>query len=116
MSAQLRWATVVGIILGLAFGYAIGVIGKPFVMPFEMWFRASPINVLICAVLGAIAAACRSPAVRGKAACRMHGAGGGARTGNRNAHKHGLYSAEAIRDRRTVAALIRNSREVSGMA
>jgi hypothetical protein len=33
---------------------------------------------------------CRSPAVKGHSVCRMHGAGGGAPKGNRNALKHGL--------------------------
>ena len=40
----------------------------------------------------------------------MHGAGGGAPKGNRNALKHGLYTAEAIRDRRMIAKLLRYSR------
>lgn len=45
---------------------------------------------------------CRSPAVQGKARCRMHGGakGSGAPKGNRNALKHGLYTREAIAERR----------------
>jgi hypothetical protein len=39
---------------------------------------------------------CRSPAVKGWAVCRMHGAGGGAPRGNQNALKHGRYAAEAL--------------------
>jgi hypothetical protein len=39
---------------------------------------------------------CRAPAVKGCAVYRMHGAGGGAPPGNKNALKHGLYSAEAV--------------------
>lgn len=40
--------------------------------------------------------------------CRMHGgASTGAPKGNRNAFKHGLFTAEAIAERRDVAALIR---------
>jgi uncharacterized protein YjcR len=40
-------------------------------------------------------AACQSPAVKGKARCRMHGGkGSGAPKGNRNAWKHGARSAE----------------------
>ena len=46
----------------------------------------------------------------------MHGAVGGAPTGNRNAHKHGLYTAEAIKDRQVIAALIRQGRELAEMA
>jgi glucans biosynthesis protein len=55
---------------------------------------------------------CRSPAVRGKRRCRMHGgaAGSGAPIGNKNALRHGHYTAEAIAERRAVAALIRLSR------
>jgi len=41
---------------------------------------------------------CRSPAIHGRARCRMHGGkGSGAPRGNRNAWKHGLKSAR-IRD------------------
>jgi hypothetical protein len=39
---------------------------------------------------------CRSPAVRGYSVCRLHGAGGGAPKGNRNALKHGASSAETL--------------------
>jgi uncharacterized protein YjcR len=58
---------------------------------------------------------CRSPAVRGHSVCRMHGAGGGAPRGNKNALKHGLYSAEAIETRRMVAELTRQARETVKM-
>jgi uncharacterized protein YjcR len=46
----------------------------------------------------------------------MHGGadGGGAPEGNRNALKHGRYTAEAISWRREVAALIRACREKLG--
>jgi hypothetical protein len=40
--------------------------------------------------------------------CRMHGGKSpGAPNGNRNAFKHGLYTAEAIARRREISALIR---------
>ena len=43
--------------------------------------------------------------------CRMHGGlSTGAPKGNRNAFKHGRYTAEAIASRREVAALIRAMR------
>ena len=42
----------------------------------------------------------------------MHGAGGGAPLGNKNAYKHGLYSAEAIAERRAVRALLREAGEL----
>jgi uncharacterized protein YjcR len=41
----------------------------------------------------------------------MHGAGGGAPKGNRNALKHGLYTAEAIETWRMVSALTKQVRE-----
>jgi uncharacterized protein YjcR len=46
----------------------------------------------------------------------MHGGadGGGAPRGNRNALKHGRYTAEAIDQRREVAALIRACRDRFG--
>jgi uncharacterized protein YjcR len=55
---------------------------------------------------------CRSPAVSGKKRCRMHGGapGSGAPRGNKNALKHGLYTREAIAERRQVRGLIRQSR------
>jgi hypothetical protein len=56
---------------------------------------------------------CRSPAVRGKRRCRMHGgaAGSGAPRGNRNALRHGAYTREAIAEYRQLRALIRQSWE-----
>jgi uncharacterized protein YjcR len=45
----------------------------------------------------------------------MHGAGGGAPKGNRNALKHGLYAAEAIETRRMVAALTKQARDLVEM-
>jgi uncharacterized protein YjcR len=55
---------------------------------------------------------CMSPAVHGKKRCRMHGgaAGSGAPRGNKNALKHGLYTREAIEERRQLRALMRQSR------
>lgn len=55
---------------------------------------------------------CQAPAVKGWAVCRMHGAGGGAPKGSRNALKHGHYTAEAIALRRHLSDLIRQSRAV----
>ena len=49
---------------------------------------------------------CRSPAMA-NGQCRMHGGTSpGAPVGNANAHKHGLYTAEAINERRELAALL----------
>ena len=54
---------------------------------------------------------CRSPAVRGRQRCRMHGGTNpGAPTGNRNARKHGGYSASAMaaaRYLKMIARLVR---------
>jgi len=57
---------------------------------------------------------CRSPAVHGKRRCRMHGgaAGSGAPRGNKNAQKHGLYTREAIAQRRQLGELMRQSRKL----
>ena len=54
---------------------------------------------------------CRAPAVRGAEVCRMHGAGGGAPKGNKNAVKHGAMVAESIALRREVQALARMARK-----
>jgi hypothetical protein len=55
---------------------------------------------------------CKSPAVRGKRRCRMHGGalGSGAPRGNNNALGHGLYTRKAIEERRQVQDLLRQSR------
>ena len=52
--------------------------------------------------------ACRSPAVRGNKRCRMHGGaqGSGAPRENQNARKHGLFTRDAIEERRRIEALI----------
>jgi uncharacterized protein YjcR len=53
---------------------------------------------------------CRSPAVRGYSVCRMHGAGGGAPKGNRNALKHGEFAGETLALKKEIAALARMAR------
>jgi hypothetical protein len=53
---------------------------------------------------------CRSPAMT-NGRCRMHGGTSrGAPIGNANARKHGIYTAEAIAERRELAALLRSMR------
>lgn len=55
---------------------------------------------------------CQSPAVTGCKVCRHHGAGGGAPKGERNGnYKTGLYTREAVAERRMLSALLRLSRE-----
>jgi hypothetical protein len=51
---------------------------------------------------------CRAPAVRGWTVCRMHGARGGAPTGERNGrYRHGARTQEAIVAVRETNALLR---------
>ena len=47
----------------------------------------------------------------GIAVCRMHGAAGGAPKGNKNALKHGGFTAEMIAVRKEIVALARAARE-----
>jgi hypothetical protein len=58
--------------------------------------------------------ACRSPAVDGKTHCRMHGGapGSGAPKANRNARKHGLFTRDAIAERRQIQALLGEARKL----
>jgi uncharacterized protein YjcR len=58
--------------------------------------------------------ACRSPAVRGKKRCRMHGGaqGSGAPKANQNARKHGLFTRDAIAERRQIQALLGEARKL----
>src|SRR5262249_11951648 len=50
--------------------------------------------------------------VRGWTVCRFHGAHGGAPKGKANgAYKHGLYTAEAKKERRLLADLLRPARK-----
>jgi len=52
---------------------------------------------------------CRAPAVKDKLRCRKHGgaAGSGAPKGNRNARKHGLYSAAELAERQRIMDFVR---------
>ena len=54
---------------------------------------------------------CRAPAIRGREVCRMHGAGGGAPMGNKNALKQGEFTAEGLALKRQISALARMARE-----
>jgi hypothetical protein len=54
---------------------------------------------------------CQAPAMRGHSVCRMHGAGGGAPKRNRNALKHGGFTAEGLALKGQISALARMARE-----
>ena len=57
---------------------------------------------------------CRAPAVRGKRRSRMHGGapGSGAPRRNQNARQHGLFTGDAIAERKQVQALLAESRKL----
>lgn len=57
---------------------------------------------------------CRSPIVRGRKRCRMHGGakGAGAPPGNQNALKHGLYTSQAMEERKMLSRLMRDSQKL----
>jgi hypothetical protein len=59
---------------------------------------------------------CHSPAVHGKKRCRMHGGaqGSGAPRANRNARKHGLFTRDAIAERRQIQRLLGEARKLLG--
>lgn len=57
---------------------------------------------------------CKSPAVRGWAVCRMHGARGGAKPGKAHPnYQHGERSRESLSLRALVNTLCRESRETA---
>ena len=57
---------------------------------------------------------CRSPTVRGRRRCRMHGGApeSGAPRGNQNARQHGLFAREAIAERRRIQAVLGEARKL----
>jgi hypothetical protein len=57
---------------------------------------------------------CRSPTVRGKKRCRMHGGaqGSSAPRPNQNARKHGLFTRDAIAERRQIQTLLGEARKL----
>jgi hypothetical protein len=58
--------------------------------------------------------ACRSPSVHGRKRCRMHGGaqGSGAPKANWNARKHGLFTKDAIAERKRIQALLGDARKL----
>ena len=67
-----------------------------------------------CGVKTRSGGACRSPAMHGKQRCRMHGGakGSGAPKANQNARKHGLFTRDAIAERRQIQALLGGARKL----
>jgi hypothetical protein len=67
-----------------------------------------------CGARTRIGGACRAPAMHSKKRCRMHGGaqGAGAPRANRNARKHGLFTSDAIAERRRIQALLRKARKL----
>jgi len=56
---------------------------------------------------------CQAPAVRGYQVCRMHGAGGGAPTGEANgSYRHGRRTQEVIETLRLCRVLAQCAREI----
>ena len=55
---------------------------------------------------------CKAPAVLGWTVCRFHGARGGGPRGERNGmYRHGLFTKEAVEERRLLRELLRQSRK-----
>jgi hypothetical protein len=58
---------------------------------------------------------CKAPAVKGRAVCRFHGAGGGHGTGIANpAYKHGLRAREWTEMRKEINDFARFARKLQG--
>jgi hypothetical protein len=57
---------------------------------------------------------CCSPLVRGKRRCRMHGGapGSGAPRGNQNARRHGLFTGDAIAERKQIRDVLGEARKL----
>ena len=56
---------------------------------------------------------CMGAAVKGWTVCRFHGAHGGAPKGPKHGqYKHGLFTAEAIRERRLIRELLRECKRL----
>jgi hypothetical protein len=57
---------------------------------------------------------CRAPAVRGNRRCRMHGGAreSGAPLENQNARRRGLFTGEAIAERKQIEAVLGEARKL----
>jgi uncharacterized protein YjcR len=65
----------------------------------------------LCGAKTRAGAPCKSPPVRGKNRCRMHGGakGSGAPIGNKNALKHGFYTKDSLVLMKMAKKLLRDS-------
>jgi hypothetical protein len=66
---------------------------------------------MICGAMTREGKPCTEPPFRGSRRCRIHGGapGSGAPQGNQNALKHGLYTKEAIVERKEAKAVLLES-------
>lgn len=57
---------------------------------------------------------CKSPAVKGKERCRMHGGakGSGASIGNKNAIKHGFTSRRVTELKKAVKSILKSTQSI----
>jgi len=68
-------------------------------------------HIKICGARTREGTPCSNLPVTGKKRCRIHGGakGSGAPLGNKNALKHGLYTAEAIAERKSARKVLEES-------
>jgi hypothetical protein len=81
----------------------------------EHFYNTDPmLNSTRCGARTRCGGACKAPAVQGKKRCRMHGGapGSGAPKNNKNALKSGLYTKEAMEERKRHRKLIKSSLEL----
>jgi hypothetical protein len=84
--------------------YAAGMATMTFARRLEHAFQKAP---RCCAISKRTRVRCKAPAVRGWKVCRFHGAPKGKRNGM---YRHGLYTKEAVKDRRFLRQLLQQSR------
>ena len=69
-----------------------------------------------CCAYTRVGTLCQSPAISGKARCRMHGGkGSGAPKGNRNALRHGAYTKDVIEREARVRGLCQRLRRLTSL-
>jgi hypothetical protein len=74
-------------------------------------------TIHLCGARTRSGAQCRSPVVKGRSRCRMHGGKSpGAPKGNKNAWKHGRYSRVAIAERSEVRRAVQELQRLIRLA